>query len=105
MVFYFRYGGIPDFTHRSVQYLEKKAKLKSKFLDMRKPKKSKNTHIFFTEESEMSCKKNKTLKKVGLIFRVAVIHRFICSVSILVYSWQSVKGILSLMVKLCESHS
>ncbi|NXY68821.1 TGS1 synthase, partial [Glareola pratincola] len=59
-----KYGGIPDFTHRSVQYLEKKAKLKSRFLDMRKPRKSKNTHIFFTEESEISCKKNKTLKKV-----------------------------------------
>ncbi|KAM6349610.1 trimethylguanosine synthase [Podargus strigoides] len=63
-----KYGGIPDFTHRSVQYLEKKAKLRSKFLDMRKPRKSKNTHIFFTEEPEtsckMSCKKNKTLKKV-----------------------------------------
>ncbi|XP_072184572.1 trimethylguanosine synthase [Excalfactoria chinensis] len=59
-----KYGGIPDFTHRSVQYLEKKAKLKSKFLDMRKPRKSKNTHIFFTEEPETSCKKNKTLKKV-----------------------------------------
>ncbi|XP_068252292.1 trimethylguanosine synthase isoform X2 [Nyctibius grandis] len=59
-----KYGGIPDFTHRSVQYLEKKAKIKYKFLDMRKPRKSKNTHIFFTEESEMSSKKNKTLKKV-----------------------------------------
>ncbi|NWI65945.1 TGS1 synthase, partial [Todus mexicanus] len=59
-----KYDGIPDFTHRSVQYLEKKAKLKSKFLDMRKPRKSKNTHIFFPEESETSCKKNKTLKKV-----------------------------------------
>ncbi|XP_074002487.1 trimethylguanosine synthase [Numenius arquata] len=59
-----KYGGIPDFTHRSVQYLEKKAKLKSRFLDMRKPRKSKNTHIFFTEGSETSCKKNKTLKKV-----------------------------------------
>ncbi|XP_009695528.1 PREDICTED: trimethylguanosine synthase, partial [Cariama cristata] len=59
-----KYGGIPSFTHRSVQYLEKKAKLKSKFLDMRKPRKSKNTHIFFTEESETSCKKSKTLKKV-----------------------------------------
>ncbi|XP_061304448.1 trimethylguanosine synthase isoform X1 [Pezoporus flaviventris] len=64
-----KYGGIPDFTHRSVQYLEKKAKLKSKFLDMRKPKKSKNTHIFFTEESEMSCKKNKTLKKVEMFLK------------------------------------
>uniref|UniRef100_A0A493STM2 Trimethylguanosine synthase n=1 Tax=Anas platyrhynchos platyrhynchos TaxID=8840 RepID=A0A493STM2_ANAPP len=59
-----KYGGIPDFTHRSVQYLEKKAKLKSRFLDMRKPRKSKNTHIFFTEEPETSSQKNKTLKKV-----------------------------------------
>ncbi|XP_009068161.1 PREDICTED: trimethylguanosine synthase-like, partial [Acanthisitta chloris] len=58
-----KYGGIPDFTHRSVQYVEKKAKLKSKFLDMRKPRKSKNTHIFFTEESEVIRKKSKTLKK------------------------------------------
>ncbi|KFQ10083.1 Trimethylguanosine synthase, partial [Leptosomus discolor] len=64
-----KYGGIPDFTHRSVQYLEKKAKLKSKFLDMRKPRKSKNTHIFFTEESETSCKKSKTLKKVEEFLR------------------------------------
>ncbi|XP_010121707.1 PREDICTED: trimethylguanosine synthase, partial [Chlamydotis macqueenii] len=60
-----KYGGIPDFTHRSVQYLEKKAKIKSKFLDMRKPRKSKNTHIFFTEEPETSCKKKKTLMKVA----------------------------------------
>ncbi|XP_053915712.1 trimethylguanosine synthase isoform X2 [Cuculus canorus] len=59
-----KYDGMPDFTHRSVQYLEEKAKLKSKFLDMRKPRKSKNTHIFFTEESEMSFKKSKTLRKV-----------------------------------------
>ncbi|NXD59538.1 TGS1 synthase, partial [Corvus moneduloides] len=64
-----KYGGIPDFTHQSVQYLEKKAKLKSKFLDMRKPRKSKNTHIFFTEESEMICKKSKTLKKVEMFLK------------------------------------
>ncbi|NWI80495.1 TGS1 synthase, partial [Dryoscopus gambensis] len=64
-----KYGGIPDFTHRSVQYLEKKAKLKSKFLDMRKPRKSKNTHIFFTEESELTCKKSKTLKKVEMFLK------------------------------------
>ncbi|NXA70752.1 TGS1 synthase, partial [Mohoua ochrocephala] len=64
-----KYGGIPDFTHRSVQYLEKKAKLKSKFLDMRKPRKSKNTHIFFTEESVMTCKKSKTLKKVEMFLK------------------------------------
>ncbi|NXP97124.1 TGS1 synthase, partial [Vidua macroura] len=64
-----KYGGIPDFTHRSVQYLEKKAKLKSRFLDMRKPRKSKNTHIFFTEKSEMTCKKSKTLKKVEMFLK------------------------------------
>ncbi|NXH96547.1 TGS1 synthase, partial [Pachycephala philippinensis] len=64
-----KYGGIPDFTHRSVQYLEKKAKLKSKFLDMRKPRKSKNTHIFFTEAPEMTCKKSKTLKKVEMFLK------------------------------------
>uniref|UniRef100_U3K6N1 Trimethylguanosine synthase n=2 Tax=Ficedula albicollis TaxID=59894 RepID=U3K6N1_FICAL len=64
-----KYGGIPDFTHRSVQYLEKKAKLNSKFLDMRKPRKSKNTHIFFTEDSEMTCKKSKTLKKVEMFLK------------------------------------
>ncbi|NXS06741.1 TGS1 synthase, partial [Neodrepanis coruscans] len=64
-----KYGGIPDFTYRSVQYLEKKAKLKSKFLDMRKPRKSKNTHIFFTEESEITCKKSKTLKKVEMFLK------------------------------------
>ncbi|NXB93572.1 TGS1 synthase, partial [Vidua chalybeata] len=64
-----KYGGIPDFTHRSVQFLEKKAKLKSSFLDMRKPRKSKNTHIFFTEKSEMTCKKSKTLKKVEMFLK------------------------------------
>ncbi|NWI48729.1 TGS1 synthase, partial [Calyptomena viridis] len=64
-----KYGGIPDFTHRTVQYLEKKAKLKSKFLDMRKPRKSKNTHIFFTGESELTCKKSKTLKKVEVFLK------------------------------------
>uniref|UniRef100_A0A8C5TAG0 Trimethylguanosine synthase n=1 Tax=Malurus cyaneus samueli TaxID=2593467 RepID=A0A8C5TAG0_9PASS len=64
-----KYGGIPDFTHRSVQYLEKKAKLKSKLLDMRKPRRSKNTHIFFTEEPEMTCKKSKTLKKVEMFLK------------------------------------
>ncbi|NWV64056.1 TGS1 synthase, partial [Malurus elegans] len=64
-----KYGGIPDFTYRSVQYLEKKAKLKSKFLDMRKPRRSKTTHIFFTEEPEMTCKKSKTLKKVEMFLK------------------------------------
>ncbi|XP_067409866.1 trimethylguanosine synthase isoform X2 [Emydura macquarii macquarii] len=60
-----KYGGISNFSCRRVQYLEKNAKLKSQFLDMRKPVKSKNKHTFFTEESEMlSCQKSKTLNKV-----------------------------------------
>uniref|UniRef100_A0A452IGA6 Trimethylguanosine synthase n=1 Tax=Gopherus agassizii TaxID=38772 RepID=A0A452IGA6_9SAUR len=60
-----KYGGISSFSCRKVQYLEKNAKLKSQFLDMRKPVKRKNKHIFFTEESEMlSCQKSKTLSKV-----------------------------------------
>ncbi|KAG6940532.1 trimethylguanosine synthase 1 [Chelydra serpentina] len=60
-----KYGGISNFSCRRVQYLEKNAKLKSQFLDMRKPVKRKNKHIFFTEESEMlSCQKSKTLSKV-----------------------------------------
>ncbi|NWH69268.1 TGS1 synthase, partial [Piaya cayana] len=67
-----KYDGIPDFTYRSVQYLEEKAKLKSKFLDMRKPRKSKNTHIFFREESEMSCKKSKTLRKVEAFLKQVI---------------------------------
>ncbi|KAI1243389.1 hypothetical protein IHE44_0000993 [Lamprotornis superbus] len=32
-------------------------------------KKSKNTHIFFTEESEVTCKKSKTLKKVEMFLK------------------------------------
>ncbi|KGL83079.1 Trimethylguanosine synthase, partial [Tinamus guttatus] len=68
-----KYGGIPDFTHRSVEYLEKNVKLKSRFLDMRKPRKSKNTHIFFPEEPEKtSCQKSKTLKKVELFLKQVV---------------------------------
>ncbi|XP_074843272.1 trimethylguanosine synthase isoform X2 [Carettochelys insculpta] len=59
-----KYGGISNFSSRKVQYLEKNAKLKSQFLDMRKPVKRKNKHIFFTEESEMlSYQKSKTLSK------------------------------------------
>uniref|UniRef100_A0A8C8S7X2 Trimethylguanosine synthase n=1 Tax=Pelusios castaneus TaxID=367368 RepID=A0A8C8S7X2_9SAUR len=60
-----KYGGISNFSCRRVQYLEKNAKLKSQFLDMHKPVKSKNKHIFFTEESEtLSCQKSKVLSKV-----------------------------------------
>ncbi|XP_075776797.1 trimethylguanosine synthase isoform X2 [Pelodiscus sinensis] len=60
-----KFGGISNFSCRRVQYLEKNAKLKSQFLDMRKPAKRKNKHIIFTEESEMlSCQKSKTLSKV-----------------------------------------
>ncbi|CAM5090075.1 unnamed protein product [Eretmochelys imbricata] len=65
-----KYGGISNFSCRKVQYLDKNAKLKSQFLDMRKPVKRKNKHLFFTEESEMlSCQKSKTLSKVEKFLR------------------------------------
>ncbi|XP_016814981.3 trimethylguanosine synthase isoform X2 [Pan troglodytes] len=60
-----RYGGIPNFSHRQVRYLEKNVKHKSKYLDMRRQIKMKNKHIFFTKESEKPFfKKSKTLSKV-----------------------------------------
>ncbi|XP_053414389.1 trimethylguanosine synthase [Nycticebus coucang] len=60
-----KYGGIPNFSHRQVRYLEKNVKRKSKFLDMRRQIKMKNKHIFFTEESEKPfLKKSKALSKV-----------------------------------------
>uniref|UniRef100_A0A8I3W312 Trimethylguanosine synthase n=1 Tax=Callithrix jacchus TaxID=9483 RepID=A0A8I3W312_CALJA len=60
-----RYGGIPNFSHWQVRYLEKNMKHKSKYLDMRRQIKMKNKHIFFTEESEKPFfKKSKTLSKV-----------------------------------------
>nr|XP_011740609.1 trimethylguanosine synthase isoform X2 [Macaca nemestrina] len=60
-----KYGGIPNFSHRQVRYLEKNVKHKSKYLDMRRQVKMKNKHIFFTKESEKPFfKKSKTLSKV-----------------------------------------
>ncbi|XP_055968470.1 trimethylguanosine synthase [Sorex fumeus] len=60
-----KYGGISDFSHRKVRYLQKNVKYKSKFLDMRRQINMKNTHIFFAEESEKGgLKKSKTLSKV-----------------------------------------
>ncbi|XP_008065690.1 trimethylguanosine synthase [Carlito syrichta] len=60
-----KYGGIPNFSHRQIRYLEKNVKHKSKYLDMRRQIKMKNKHIFFTEESEKTFfKKSKTLSKV-----------------------------------------
>ncbi|XP_062044470.1 trimethylguanosine synthase isoform X2 [Lepus europaeus] len=60
-----KYGGIANFSHRQVRYLEKNIKHKSKHLDMRRQITMKNKHIFFTEEAEKSfLKKSKTLSKV-----------------------------------------
>lgn len=59
-----KYGGISNFSHRRVRYLQKNVKYKSKFLDMRRQINMKNKHIFFTEESEKTFKKSKTLTKV-----------------------------------------
>ncbi|XP_060099737.1 trimethylguanosine synthase [Heteronotia binoei] len=60
-----KYRGIPGFSERRVTEFNKNMKFKSKFLDMRRTVKTKNKHIFFTEESEtLFCKKSKTLNKV-----------------------------------------
>ncbi|KAK2500282.1 hypothetical protein MC885_006183, partial [Smutsia gigantea] len=60
-----KYGGISNFSHRRVRYLQKNVKYKSKFLDMRRQINMKNKHIFFAEESEkIFLKKSKTLSKV-----------------------------------------
>lgn len=58
-------GGIANFTHQQIRYLEKDMKHKSKYLDMCRQIKMKNKHIFLTEEEEKSVfKKSKTLSKV-----------------------------------------
>ncbi|XP_005396132.1 PREDICTED: trimethylguanosine synthase [Chinchilla lanigera] len=60
-----KYGGIQDFSHRQVRYLEKNVKHKSKYLDMRRHMKVKNKHTFFPEESEKPVfKRSKALSKV-----------------------------------------
>ncbi|XP_003509459.1 trimethylguanosine synthase isoform X1 [Cricetulus griseus] len=60
-----KYGGIPNFSHRQVRYLEKNVKYKSKYLDMRKQMTVKNKHILFTEESgKPLLKKSKVRSKV-----------------------------------------
>ncbi|XP_054841231.1 trimethylguanosine synthase [Eublepharis macularius] len=65
-----KYRGIPDFSERRVTHFNKNMKFKSKFLDMRRTVKTKNKHIFFTEESDrLFCKKSKTLNKVEKFFK------------------------------------
>lgn len=60
-----KYGGIPNFSHRQVRYLEKNVKYKSQYLDMRKRMTVKNKHILFTEESgKPLLKKSKVRSKV-----------------------------------------
>ncbi|XP_021078577.1 trimethylguanosine synthase isoform X2 [Mesocricetus auratus] len=59
-----KYGGIPNFSHRQVRYLEKNVKYKSKCLDMRRRMTLKNKHILFTEESGKPLKKSKVRNKV-----------------------------------------
>ncbi|XP_021482134.1 trimethylguanosine synthase isoform X1 [Meriones unguiculatus] len=60
-----KYGGIPNFSHRRVRYLEKNVKNKSKYLDMRKRMTVKNKHVLFTEEpGKPLLKKSKVRSKV-----------------------------------------
>ncbi|XP_038204052.1 trimethylguanosine synthase isoform X2 [Arvicola amphibius] len=60
-----KYGGIQNFSHRQVRYLEKNLKHKSKYLDMRTQMTVKNRHIRFTEElGKPLLKKSKVRNKV-----------------------------------------
>ncbi|OCT74742.1 trimethylguanosine synthase isoform X2 [Xenopus laevis] len=58
-----KYGGVANFTRRTLRYLEKGVKYRSQFLDMHRPVKAKNKHIFFTDEGN-AVPKSKTLNKV-----------------------------------------
>ncbi|XP_074058530.1 trimethylguanosine synthase [Macrotis lagotis] len=60
-----KYGGISNFSHRKIKYLDKDVKHKTQFLDMRRQINTKNKHIFFPEDSERPfSRKSKTLSKV-----------------------------------------
>ncbi|XP_063779808.1 trimethylguanosine synthase isoform X2 [Pseudophryne corroboree] len=59
-----KYGGISHFRHRTLRYLDKGVKQSSLSLDMHRPVKVKNRHIFFSEELDIKPKKSKTLNKV-----------------------------------------
>ncbi|XP_063307455.1 trimethylguanosine synthase isoform X2 [Pelobates fuscus] len=59
-----KYGTISHFSHRTLHYLDRGVKHRSQFLDMHRPVKVKNKHIFFHEESESKPPKSKTLNKV-----------------------------------------
>ncbi|KAE8598791.1 hypothetical protein XENTR_v10016941 [Xenopus tropicalis] len=56
-------GGVSSFSRRTLRYLEKGVKYRSQFLDMHRPVKAKNKHIFFTEEGN-AVPKSRTLNKV-----------------------------------------
>ncbi|KAM4687313.1 trimethylguanosine synthase [Discoglossus pictus] len=59
-----KYGGISQFSRKTLNYLEKGVKHRSQFLDMHRPVSTKKKHIFFTEESEAKPPNSKTLNKV-----------------------------------------
>ncbi|MGH0146875.1 UNVERIFIED_CONTAM: hypothetical protein FKN15_039679 [Acipenser sinensis] len=59
-------------TDWNVHYHEKGAESKSKLLDMHRPVRNKNKHVFFTEEGEiLTPKKSKTLNKVQRFLKQA----------------------------------
>ncbi|XP_072267290.1 trimethylguanosine synthase isoform X2 [Pyxicephalus adspersus] len=64
-----KYGGIPDFKHRTLRYLDKGVRHRSHFLDMHRPVNVKNRHIFFADDSDKKSTKSKTLKKVQTFLR------------------------------------
>ncbi|KAM6216122.1 trimethylguanosine synthase [Rhynchocyon petersi] len=59
-----KYGGISNFSHRQVRYLEKNVKYNSQFLDMGRQINRKNKQIFTEESDKKISKKPKVLNKV-----------------------------------------
>ncbi|XP_069477162.1 trimethylguanosine synthase [Ambystoma mexicanum] len=65
-----RYGGISHFSRRTVRYLSKNVKSRSKLLDKLRQVSTKSKHIFFTEESEVAPPaKSKVLNKVQIFLK------------------------------------
>uniref|UniRef100_A0A8C5MA97 Trimethylguanosine synthase n=1 Tax=Leptobrachium leishanense TaxID=445787 RepID=A0A8C5MA97_9ANUR len=59
-----KYGKISQFSRRTLCYLDREVQHRSQFLDMHRPVKVKNKHIFFSDESKTKPTKSKTLNKV-----------------------------------------
>ncbi|KAH0617701.1 hypothetical protein JD844_016197 [Phrynosoma platyrhinos] len=101
-----RYKEIPGFSERKVTHLNKNMKFKSKVLDMRRTIKSKNKHIFFTEEPEVVVfKKSETLNK--LIYDIEYVLIFMFPLKCIGSAWfnTSLRDLLDLLQSLFDKQT